>query len=50
MEEKLGRPARALESYRSFLKLWKNADPGRPEIAEAQGRVEALSGAPGRDK
>jgi hypothetical protein len=50
MEEKLGRPARALENYRSFLKLWKNADPGRPEIAEAQGRVEALSGTPGLNK
>jgi len=50
MEEKLGRPARALENYRSFLELWKNADPGRPEIAEAQGRVEALSGTPGRSK
>ena len=50
VEEKLGRQARALEGYRSFLALWKNADPGRPEIAEARGRVEALSGAPGLNK
>jgi tetratricopeptide (TPR) repeat protein/TolB-like protein len=50
MEERLGRPARALEGYRSFLALWKDADPGRPEIAEAQGRFDALSGATGRNK
>jgi tetratricopeptide (TPR) repeat protein/DNA-binding CsgD family transcriptional regulator len=50
MEEKLGRPARALEGYRSFLALWKDADPGRPEIAEARGRADVLSGAPGRNK
>ena len=50
VEEKLGRQARALEHYRSFLVLWKDADPGRPEIAEAQGRADALSGAPGRSK
>jgi tetratricopeptide (TPR) repeat protein len=50
MEEKLVRPARALEGYRSFLALWKDADPGRPEVAEARGRIDALSGAPGRSK
>jgi DNA-binding CsgD family transcriptional regulator/tetratricopeptide (TPR) repeat protein len=50
MEEKLGRPAQALEGYRSFLALWKDADPGRPEVAEAQARVDALSGAPGLGK
>jgi DNA-binding CsgD family transcriptional regulator/tetratricopeptide (TPR) repeat protein/TolB-like protein len=50
MEERLGRPARALESYRTFLALWKDADPGRPENAEARERLDILSGAPARGK
>jgi tetratricopeptide (TPR) repeat protein/DNA-binding CsgD family transcriptional regulator len=36
LEEKLGRPAAARERYRAFLELWKDADPGRPEVAEAR--------------
>lgn len=48
MEDRLGRPARALEGYRSFLALWKDADPGLPEIEEARGRLDSLSRAPGR--
>jgi DNA-binding CsgD family transcriptional regulator/tetratricopeptide (TPR) repeat protein len=50
MEERLGRPARALEGYRSFLAQWKDADPGRPEITEALGRVDALSAASARGR
>jgi len=41
--EKLGSMDLALEGYRSFLTLWKDADAGRPEVAEAQARVAALS-------
>ena len=48
IEEKRGRRARALELYRSFLDLWKSADPGLPEIEEARGRSGALSAAAGR--
>jgi tetratricopeptide (TPR) repeat protein/DNA-binding CsgD family transcriptional regulator len=44
LEEKLGRRAAALEGYRRFLELWKDADPGRPEVAEARARVAALAG------
>jgi tetratricopeptide (TPR) repeat protein len=50
LEEKRGRRARALELYRSFLELWKNADPGLPEIEEARGRLSALSAAAGRGR
>jgi tetratricopeptide (TPR) repeat protein len=34
--EKLGRAADAVASYREFLELWRNADPGVPEVAEAK--------------
>ena len=36
LEEKLGSSAAARERYREFLALWKDADPGRPEVAEAR--------------
>ena len=42
-EEALGRRTAALEGYRSFLDLWKNADPGRPELEEARTRLNALA-------
>jgi DNA-binding CsgD family transcriptional regulator/tetratricopeptide (TPR) repeat protein len=41
-EEALGRRAAALDGYRDFLDLWKNADPGRPEVEQARARVAAL--------
>ncbi|RPJ03522.1 MAG: hypothetical protein EHM31_00525 [Candidatus Aminicenantes bacterium] len=49
-EEALGRKGSALEGYRSFLALWADADPGRPEVGEARARLAALtaSPAPGR--
>lgn len=43
VEEKLAQPAAALEHYRLFLELWKDADPGRPEVEEAGNRVQALT-------
>jgi DNA-binding CsgD family transcriptional regulator/tetratricopeptide (TPR) repeat protein len=46
-EEALGHRAAALEGYRSFLDLWKNADPGRPEIEAARARLTALTGPSG---
>jgi tetratricopeptide (TPR) repeat protein/DNA-binding CsgD family transcriptional regulator len=42
-DEALGRRAAAVEGYRDFLELWKNADPGRPEVADAQARLNALA-------
>jgi len=48
-EEALGRRAAALEDYRYFLELWRDADPGRPEVEEARERVAALAAStPGR--
>jgi DNA-binding CsgD family transcriptional regulator/tetratricopeptide (TPR) repeat protein len=41
--EALGDKAGAVEGYRSFLALWVDADPGRPEIAGARARLAALS-------
>jgi tetratricopeptide (TPR) repeat protein len=32
----------ARAEYRKFLEIWKDADPGRPEIAEASRRLAAL--------
>jgi tetratricopeptide (TPR) repeat protein/DNA-binding CsgD family transcriptional regulator len=42
-EEALGRRAAAIDGFRYFLELWRNADSGRPEVAEATARVKALS-------
>ncbi|MEN6559382.1 MAG: tetratricopeptide repeat protein [Acidobacteriota bacterium] len=42
--EALGRRADAIAGYRDFLELWRNADPGRPEVAEARARLAALAG------
>ena len=40
--EKLGRSDEAIEAYEEFLELWKNADEGIPERADAIIRLAAL--------
>jgi len=34
----------AIEHYEKFLELWKDADPGIPEVEEAKKRLARLKG------
>jgi serine/threonine protein kinase/Flp pilus assembly protein TadD len=40
--EKSGWNKRAIEKYEEFLDIWKNADPGIPEMEDAKERVRKL--------
>jgi tetratricopeptide (TPR) repeat protein len=42
IHEERGEKAPAIEHYKKFLDLWKGADPGRTEVAEAKTRLAAL--------
>ena len=40
--EKSGWNKKAIEKYEEFLDIWKNADPGIPEVADAKERLKKL--------
>jgi tetratricopeptide (TPR) repeat protein len=42
--EKSGWNEKAVEEYEEFLDIWKNADPGIPEVADARQRLARLKG------
>jgi len=42
--EKGGQKAKAAERYRRFLEIWKDADPGQPEVLDARKQLAALKG------
>jgi tetratricopeptide (TPR) repeat protein len=42
--EQKGDPTKAIENYTKFLDLWKDADPGLPEVEDAKKRLAGLKG------
>jgi serine/threonine protein kinase/tetratricopeptide (TPR) repeat protein len=42
--EQKGWPGKAIEHYKKFLHLWKDADPGLAEVDDAKKRLSALQG------
>ena len=40
--EKSGWDKKAIEQYEEFLEIWKDADPGIPEVEDAKERLAKL--------
>jgi len=43
ISEQEGKKVEAAGNYRKFLSLWKDADPGLPEVPDAKARLAAIS-------
>jgi len=41
--ERSGWNGKAIEQYEEFLEIWKDADPGIPEVEDARIRLERLT-------
>ena len=42
--EEMGNTVKAIENYRAFIELWKNADPElQPRVADAKRRLARLA-------
>ena len=41
--ERSGWNKKAIEQYEEFLEIWKDADPGIPEVEDAKERLEKLT-------
>ncbi len=44
LETKNGNTTKAIENYEKFLDLWKDADPGIPEVEDTRKRLAGLKG------
>jgi len=44
IHEKQGNTTKAVGNYQKFLDLWKDADPGMPEVEDANKRLDGLKG------
>ena len=46
IHEELKNQIKAIEHYETFLDLWKNANPGLPEVEDAKKRLAVLKKSP----